>query len=115
MIKKTSKNNLRIKRHLRLAVKGTALRPRLSVFRSNKAIYCQIIDDTKGHTLVSASTVELKLANNNKESAAKLGELIAKKALEQKITKVVFDRSGYLYHGRVKELADTARKQGLEF
>lgn len=115
MINKQSKNKLRKKRHLRLAVKGNDKRPRLSVYRSNSVIYCQVIDDTKGITLVSANTKELKLEHPNKEAAIKLGELIAKKAKAKKIEAIVFDRSGYLYHGRIKALADAARKAGLKF
>ncbi|MGI6781775.1 MAG: 50S ribosomal protein L18 [Acholeplasmataceae bacterium] len=117
MIKKQSNNELRQKRHLRIRnhLMGTPARPRLSVYRSNKALYTQIIDDVNGKTLVSARSQELGMHGNNKEVAAKLGELIAKKALDAGITQVVFDRSGYLYHGRVKEIAEAARKAGLEF
>ena len=92
----------------------TAERPRLSVFRSNKQIYVQIINDLTGCTLASASSLGLE-AMPKKEQAAKVGELVAKKAIEAGISKVVFDRNGYLYHGRVKELADAARKGGLIF
>ncbi|HPX71843.1 MAG TPA: 50S ribosomal protein L18 [Acholeplasmataceae bacterium] len=117
MIKKESSNVLRQKRHLRIRnhLQGTPTRPRLSVYRSNKAMYVQVIDDVHGKTLISARSQELGLHGNNKEVAQKLGELIAKKALEAGITQVVFDRSGYLYHGRVKELAEAARKAGLDF
>ena len=117
MIKKESKNTLRQKRHLRTRnhLVGTPERPRLSVYRSNKQIYVQVIDDVNGHTLVSARSQELSLSNNNKEAAAKVGELIAKKAIEAGIKSIVFDRSGYLYHGKIKELAEAARKAGLEF
>ncbi|KDE49716.1 50S ribosomal protein L18 [Geobacillus sp. CAMR12739] len=97
---------------------GTAERPRLSVFRSNKHIYAQIIDDTKSSTIVSASTLDKEFgldSTNNIEAAKKVGELVAKRALEKGIKKVVFDRGGYLYHGRVKALADAAREAGLEF
>lgn len=114
MIKKESKNKLRLKRHTRSSIKGDANRPRLSIYRSNKTIYCQLIDDTKGHTLVSANTGELKL-KNNLEAAQELGKLIAQKAINLKIEKIVFDRSGYLYFGRIKAFADSARQAGLQF
>lgn len=118
MIKQVSKNELRKKRHERVRAKisGTSLRPRLSVFRSNSNISAQIVDDEKGITLVSSSTINLGLNKPfNVESAAKVGEDIAKKALEAGLKTVVFDRSGYLYHGKVKALADAARSVGLEF
>ena len=120
MIKKAARNDVRKARHdrVRSKISGTALVPRLNVFRSNNNIFAQIIDDEKGVTLVSASSIdkELKLQNGgNVEAATKVGELIAKRAKEAKITKVVFDRGGYLYHGRVKALADAARENGLEF
>jgi len=120
MIKKLSSNKTRQKRHLRIRhkVKGTPARPRLNVFRSNTQIYCQIIDDEAMKTIVSASSLDpsLKIVNGgNKEAAKTVGEMIAKKALEMNIKKVVFDRGGYLYHGRVKELAEAARSAGLEF
>lgn len=122
MITKASKNSTRKKRHLRMRKKifGTPERPRLNVFRSLNNIYAQIIDDTKGVTLVSASTLDKELKDRpghggNKEAAKAVGALIAKKALEAGIKQVVFDRGGYLYHGRVKELADAAREAGLEF
>jgi large subunit ribosomal protein L18 len=117
MISKQSRNSLRQKRHLRIrkTLIGTLERPRLSLYRSNKAIYVQLVDDVNGNTLVSARSQELNLKSNNLEAAEKLGELIAKKALEAQITEVVFDRAGYLYHGRVKALADSARKAGLKF
>jgi large subunit ribosomal protein L18 len=117
MIRKESSNVSRQKRHLRIRnhLQGTPTRPRLSVYRSNKAIYVQVIDDIHGHTLVSARSQELGLHGNNKEVAQKLGALIAEKALAAGIKQVVFDRSGYLYHGRVKELAEAARKAGLDF
>lgn len=120
MLKKTSRNNLRKARQLRVREKisGTNLIPRLNVFRSNKNIFAQIIDDEKGVTLVSASSIdpELKLTNGgNSEAATKVGELLAKKAKKAKIKKVKFDRAGYLYHGRVAALADAARENGLEF
>ncbi|GAB6932373.1 MAG TPA: 50S ribosomal protein L18 [Calditerricola sp.] len=122
MIQKPSRNELRKKRHLRVRKKvfGTPERPRLNVFRSNKHIYAQIIDDLKGHTLVAASTLDKELRDQienggNVEAAAKVGALVAKRALEKGITKVVFDRGGYKYHGRVKALAEAAREAGLEF
>ena len=103
-----------IKYRVRNKVTGVALRPRMSVFRSNKQIYVQIINDLTGCTLASASSLGLE-AMPKKEQAAKVGELIAKKAIEAGITSVVFDRNGYLYHGRVKEVADAARNGGLKF
>ncbi len=120
MITKTSKNATRLKRHARVRAKlsGTAERPRLNVFRSNKNIYAQVIDDVKGVTLVSASTLdkELKIENRSDTAAAtKVGELVAKRAVEKGISNVVFDRGGYLYHGRVKALAEAAREAGLKF
>ncbi|UUH74453.1 50S ribosomal protein L18 [Bacillus altitudinis] len=120
MITKTSKNATRLKRHARVRAKlsGTAERPRLNVFRSNKNIYAQVIDDVNGVTLVSASTLdkELKIENSSDAAAAtKVGELIAKRAVEKGISNVVFDRGGYLYHGRVKALAEAAREAGLKF
>lgn len=118
MLKKTNKNAERKRRHARVRSKvfGTADRPRLNVFRSNANISAQIIDDVKGVTLVSASSLELKLENGgNVEAAAAVGKEVAKLAKKAKITNVVFDRGGYLYHGRVKALADAAREAGLEF
>ena len=120
MIKKVDRNEVRKARHARVRAKvsGTPEVPRLNVFRSNQNIFAQIIDDTKGTTLVSASSIDkdLKLANgSNIEAATKVGELIAKRAKEAKIKKVVFDRGGYLYHGRVNALAEAARANGLEF
>ena len=120
MIKKVSRNDMRISRHNRVRekVSGTANTPRLNVFRSNKNIFAQIIDDEAAVTLVSASSIdkELKLENgSNIEAAAKVGELLAKRAKKQKITKVTFDRGGYQYHGRVEALANAARENGLEF
>ena len=117
MIKKDSRNFLRTRRHLRVrkTVKGTPERPRLVVFRSNKNIEAQIIDDSKGITLVSSASTQLKIKGGNIEAAAKVGEDIAKKALEKNIKVVVFDRGGYAYHGRVAALADGARKGGLQF
>ncbi|MFN2748157.1 MULTISPECIES: 50S ribosomal protein L18 [Bacillus] len=120
MITKTSKNAARLKRHARVRSKlsGTPERPRLNVFRSNKHIYAQVIDDVNGVTLVSASTLDKDFNAENggdTSAAAKVGELVAKRASEKGITNVVFDRGGYLYHGRVKALADAAREAGLEF
>ena len=104
----------KIKYRVRNKVFGVAERPRMSVFRSNKQIYVQIINDQTGRTLAAASSLGLE-AMPKKEQAAKVGEMIAKKALEAGITTVVFDRNGYLYHGRVKEVADAARNGGLKF
>ena len=117
MIKKESKNVNRQKRHARIrkTLSGTASTPRLSIYRSNTNMYVQIIDDEKATTLVSASTRELGLKNANIDAATKLGTLVAEKATKAKITDVVFDRSGYKYHGRVKALADAAREAGLKF
>ncbi|EFI16087.1 MAG: 50S ribosomal protein L18 [Bacteroidota bacterium] len=105
----------KIKAHIRNKISGTAQKPRLSVFRSNTQIYAQVIDDVAGKTLASASSLIIKDKMNKKEQAAKVGEFIAKNAQEAGIQSVVFDRSGYLYHGRVKELAEAARKNGLKF
>ena len=105
---------IKIKYRVRNKISGTTERPRMSVFRSNKQIYVQIINDMNGTTLVSASSLGMETCPK-KEQAAKVGELIAKKALEVGITTVVFDRNGYLYHGRVKEVADAARNGGLKF
>ena len=105
---------IKIKYRVRNKISGTAERPRMSVFRSNKQIYVQIINDLSGATLVSASSLGLESCPK-KEQAAKVGELIAKKAIESGSTTVVFDRNGYLYHGRVKEVADAARNGGLKF
>lgn len=122
MITKASKNAARKKRHLRLRnkVQGTAARPRLNVFRSLNNIYAQIIDDASGVTLVSASTLDKDVKDQighggNKESAKKVGELIAKRALDKDIKMIVFDRGGLIYHGRILELANAAREAGLEF
>ncbi|NMA35013.1 MAG: 50S ribosomal protein L18 [Clostridiaceae bacterium] len=122
MILKVGKNEIRQRKHerVRKRISGTPERPRLNVFRSLKHIYAQIIDDTTGSTLVSASTVDEALkgklnSGSNKEAAREVGKLLARKALEKGITKVVFDRGGYLYHGRVRELAEGAREGGLEF
>ncbi len=120
MIKKVSRNEMRQARHARVRnkISGTTEVPRLNVFRSNNNIFAQIIDDEKAVTLVSASSIdkELKLENgSNIEAATKVGELLAKRAKKAKISKVTFDRGGYLYHGRVKALAEAARENGLEF
>lgn len=122
MITKPDKNKVRKKRHLRIRRRlfGTAERPRLNVYRSSKHIYVQLIDDMEGKTLAAASTLDPELKGEiknggNIEAATKVGELIAKRAKDKGITNVVFDRGGYLYHGRVKALADAAREGGLEF
>lgn len=120
MVAKKSRNEARKKRHLRIRknLHGTATTPRLCVYRSNAHIYAQIIDDEKGVTLVSASSIdkELKLENgSNVEAAKQVGALVAKRALEKNIESVVFDRNGNLYHGRVKALAEAARENGLKF
>lgn len=113
MVSKIARRN-KIKTRIRGKISGTAQRPRMSVYRSNKAIYVQVIDDLAGATLVAASSKGLE-GGTKVEIAAKVGEEIAKKAVEKGITEVVFDRNGYLYHGRVKSLADAARKGGLKF
>ena len=119
MITKPDSNKARLKRHARVRdkISGTPECPRLDVFRSAKHIYVQIIDDVNGVTLASASTVEKDFGayGGNKEAAKKVGEMIAKRALEKGIENVVFDRGGYIYHGRVKELAEGAREGGLKF
>lgn len=114
MTTKTDRRN-KIKSRVRGKVHGTAERPRLTVFRSNKQIYAQVIDDITGKTIASASSLKLTDKVAKKEIAAKVGELIAKNAQEAGIADVVFDRNGYLYHGRVRELADAARNGGLKF
>ena len=106
---------IKIKYRVRNKISGTAERPRMSVFRSNKQIYVQVIDDLSGKTLVVASSLKLDVKAPKKEIAAKVGELIAKGAQEAGVQTVVFDRNGYLYHGRIKELADAARNGGLKF
>ena len=106
---------LRIKRSIRNKISGTSERPRLSVFRSNKNIYAQIIDDLSGRTLAAVSSDKAEGATNKVATSAEVGKQIAQKALELGISSVVFDRSGYLYHGRVKSLADGAREAGLKF
>ncbi|MDD2377799.1 MAG: 50S ribosomal protein L18 [Bacilli bacterium] len=120
MINKVSRNDMRKSRHVRVRknIVGTNEVPRLNVFRSNNNIFAQIIDDENAVTLASASSIdkELKIENGgNIEAATKVGELLAKRAKKAKITKVTFDRGGYLYHGRVKALAEAARANGLEF
>lgn len=114
MITKKQQRRIRIKYRVRNKISGTTARPRMSVFRSNKQIYVQIINDETATTLVAASSLGME-PMPKKEQAAKVGEAVAKKALEAGITEVVFDRNGYLYHGRVKEVADGARKGGLKF
>ena len=119
MVSKTDRKFERARRHARVRnkVSGTAERPRLCVYRSNSNIYAQIIDDVAGNTLVSASTLdkEVKTKKSNIEAAKEVGTLIAKRATAKKIKNVVYDRSGYIYHGIVNELAEAAREGGLEF
>ena len=122
MITKGDKNKARLKRHLRVRKKinGTAARPRLSVFRSSKHVYAQLIDDVSGVTIAAASSQDKELAGaisngGNIEAATKVGELIAKRAQAKGVSQVVFDRGGYLYHGRIQALATAAREAGLEF
>lgn len=122
MISKESRTKVRRNKHrkLRNRFTGTSSRPRLAVFRSNNHIYAQIIDDTVGNTLISASTLQKDIKTelektNNVDAATKLGTVIAKKALEKGITEVVFDRGGFIYQGKVKALADAAREAGLQF
>ena len=122
MVSKKSRSEVRAKKHLRVRNRfsGTANRPRLAVFRSNNHMYAQIIDDTVGNTLVSASTLDKEVKaslskTNNVEAAAVVGTTIAKKAIEKGITTVVFDRGGFIYQGKVQALADAAREAGLEF
>ncbi|MBP7821525.1 MAG: 50S ribosomal protein L18 [Saprospiraceae bacterium] len=107
----------RIRNRIRKKISGSAVRPRLSVFRSNKGIYCQIIDDVQGVTLVSASSMDSSIASgvNKTEQARLVGKIIAEKAVSSNINNIVFDRSGYIYHGRIKALADGAREGGLNF
>lgn len=114
MITKNEKR-LKIKARVRGKISGTAECPRLTVFRSNKQIYAQVIDDLTGRTLASASSLKIEEKLPKKEQAMKVGEMLAKNALEAGVEKVAFDRNGYLYHGRIKELADAARKGGLKF
>jgi large subunit ribosomal protein L18 len=106
---------IKIKQRIRRSITGTAIRPRLTVFRSNKQIYAQVVDDLTGKTLAAASSIAITDKAPKKEIAYKVGELIAQKSKEAGINTVVFDRNGYLYHGRVKELAEAARKGGLKF
>ncbi|MDR2397513.1 MAG: 50S ribosomal protein L18 [Spirochaetaceae bacterium] len=117
--KMLEKDRKRIKRkiHIRKSITGTPERPRMSVSRSNRALYIQVIDDTRGHTLVAASTLEKELRNLKAtvEGAVQLGEIMGKRLLEQNIKQVVFDRKVYLYHGCVKAMADGARKAGIQF
>ena len=122
MVSKKSRSEVRVNKHrkLRNRFSGTAERPRLAVFRSNNHMYAQIIDDTVGNTLVSASTLDKEVKSsldktNNVEAAAVVGTTIAKKAIEKGITTVVFDRGGFIYQGKVQALADAAREAGLEF
>ncbi len=119
MINKDNRQEARVRRHLRIRkkVSGTAERPRLSVYRSEKNIYAQIIDDVAQKTLVSASTIDKDFngLGSNKEAAKEVGKLVAQKAIEKGIKSVVFDRGGYIYHGRIQELAEGAREAGLEF
>jgi len=119
VIKKPDSNKARVKRHQRIRnkIEGTPARPRLNVFRSAKHIYAQIIDDVNGVTLVSASSMTKGFEGSgaNKDAARKVGEQIAKNALDKNISEVVFDRGGYIFHGRVKELAEAAREGGLKF
>ena len=122
MVSKKNRSEVRINKHRRIRrrLSGTPEQPRLAVFRSNNHMYAQIIDDVAGNTIVSASTLQADVKDgltktNNVEAATKLGEVIAKKALDNGIKTVVFDRSGYIYQGKVKALADAAREAGLEF
>lgn len=122
MVSKQSRKDVRVKKHMRIRNRfsGTAERPRLAVFRSNNHMYAQIINDTVGNTLVSASTVEKEIRSelektNNVDAAAYLGTVIAKRALEKGIKEVVFDRGGFIYQGKVAALAEAAREAGLEF
>ena len=122
MIKNKSRNSMRLLRHerLRKSVSGTAERPRLAVFRSNKHMYAQIVDDIAGKTLVSASTLQADVKEglqytDNVEAAAKVGKVIGERALQAGIKNVVFDRGGFIYHGKIRALADAAREAGLEF
>ena len=122
MVSKESRQLVRAKKHMKIRNRfsGTAERPRLAVFRSNNHMYAQIIDDTVGNTLVSASTLEKEIKaelekTNNVDAAAYLGTVIAKKAIEKGITTVVFDRGGFIYQGKIKALAEAAREAGLDF
>lgn len=122
MLKKVNKNEMRKNRHVRVRQKvyGTPEKPRLNVYRSNNHIYAQIIDDVNGNTLTQASSLDKELrekleSTHNKEAAKLVGELVGKRALDKGIDTVVFDRGGYIYHGRIQELADGAREAGLKF
>ena len=122
MVRKESRQAVRVKKHMKIRNRfsGTAQRPRLAVFRSNNHMYAQIIDDTVGNTLVSASTLEKEIKaelekTNNVDAAAYLGTVIAKRAIEKGISEVVFDRGGFIYQGKIAALADAAREAGLEF
>ncbi len=122
MIRKPSRKEAREKRHYRLRnkISGTPTRPRLAVFRSNKHIYAQIIDDVAGNTIVSASTMEKAIAEtlkstSNVEAASEIGKIIGKRAVEKGIQEIIFDRGGYVYHGKIKALAESAREAGLQF
>jgi len=122
MVSKKSRQEVRVKKHMKIRnrLSGTAERPRLAVFRSNNHMYAQIIDDTAQHTLVAASTVEKEIREqlektNNVDAAAYLGTVIGKRAIEKGIDTVVFDRGGYIYHGKIAALADAAREAGLKF
>ena len=122
MVSKESRQKIRAKKHMKIRNRfsGTAERPRLAVFRSNNHVYAQVIDDVAGKTLVSASTLEkdikAELKNtDDTDAATKVGEIVAKRALEKGIKAVVFDRGGYIYHGKVKAVAEAAREAGLEF
>ena len=122
MVRKESRQKVRVKKHMRIRnrLSGTSERPRLAVFRSNNHMYAQIIDDTVGNTLVAASTVEKEVKaelkkTNDVEAAAYLGKVIAKRAMDKGITEVVFDRGGFLYHGKIAALAEAAREAGLVF
>ena len=122
MIKKESRSEIRVKKHMRVRnrLSGTAERPRLAVFRSNNHMYTQIIDDTVGNTLVAASTAEKAVKaelekTNDVAAAAYVGKVIAERALEKGIKAVIFDRGGFVYHGKIQALADAAREAGLEF
>jgi large subunit ribosomal protein L18 len=122
MVSKKSRKEVRVKKHMRIRNRfsGTAERPRLAVFRSNNHMYAQIIDDTVGNTLVSACTLEKEIKaeltkTNNVDAAAYLGTVIGKRAVEKGISQVVFDRGGFIYHGKIAALAEAAREAGLEF
>lgn len=122
MLKKFKRNEMRKNRHRRVRIKvyGTPERPRLNVYRSNNHIYAQVINDVNGHTLVSASSMDKELkdklsSTGNKETAKLVGELIGKRAIDKGIDEVIFDRAGYIYHGKIKELAEGAREAGLKF